>query len=353
MASAYNNNGAGLRYSCAREMVDYGGAICQSLTGAPLDAWMSELVLAALEPAALEVSLAGAADVEAQRQRLHQHWAKRLERASYEVERAARQSQAVEPENRLVARTLERQWEEALASEEQLKADYRRFLASQPGTLSASEREAIRRLASDLPALWHAETTTAADRQAIIRQLVERVVVTVQGESEQVALEVHWIGGYRTQTRRRRPVARLDQLRYYPALLARAAALHQQGVSRGAMAAARNAEEWRPAKRRPTFTAEMVRSLLVRQGLSASKARPRSVTHEADEWTLPALAYTLAMPQPTLYAWLRKGQLQARHDQHSGQWLIRADTSELQRLRALRQAPRLWKRPAPRASSQG
>jgi DNA invertase Pin-like site-specific DNA recombinase len=353
MASAYNNNGAGLRYSCAREMVDYGGAICQSLTGAPLDAWMSELVLAALEPAALEVSLAGAADVEAQRQRLHQHWAKRLERASYEVERAARQSQAVEPENRLVARTLERQWEEALASEEQLKADYRRFLAAQPGTLSASEREAIRRLASDLPALWHAETTTAADRQAIIRQLVERVVVTVQGESEQVALEVHWIGGYRTQTRRRRPVARLDQLRYYPALLARAAALHQQGVSRGAMAAARNAEEWRPAKRRQTFTAEMVRSLLVRQGLSASKARPRSVTHEADEWTLPALAYTLAMPQPTLYAWLRKGQLQARHDQHSGQWLIRADTSELQRLRALRQAPRLWKRPAPRASSQG
>jgi len=353
MASAYNNNGAGLRYSCARELVDYGGAICQSLTGAPLDAWMSELVLAALEPAALEVSLEVSADVEAQRQRLHQHWAKRLERASYEVDRAARQYHAVEPENRLVARTLERQWEEALASEEQLKADYRRFLASQPVTLSASEREAIRHLASDLPALWHAETTTAADRQAIIRQLVERVVVTVQGKSEQVDLEVHWIGGHRTQTRRRRPVARLEQLSYYPALLARTAALHQQGLSRGAIAGGLNAEGWRPAKRRQTFTADMVRSLLVRQGLSASKARPRSVTHEADEWTLPALAYTLAMPHPTLYAWLRKGHLQARYDQGTGQWLIRADTSELQRLRALRQAPRIWKRPAPRASSQG
>ena len=117
----------------------------------------------------------------------------------------------MEPENRLVARTLERQWEEALANEERLKADHRRFLAAQPVTLSACEREAIRRLASDLPALWHTETTTAADRQAIIRQLVERVVVTVQGESEQVALEVHWLGGYRTQTQRRRPVARLDQ----------------------------------------------------------------------------------------------------------------------------------------------
>jgi hypothetical protein len=69
--------------------------------------------LQALEPAALEVSLAVAADAEAQRQRLHQQWAKRLERAAYAVDRAARQYQAVEPENRLVARTLERQWEEA------------------------------------------------------------------------------------------------------------------------------------------------------------------------------------------------------------------------------------------------
>jgi len=353
MASASNNNGAGLRYRCAREPVDYGGAICQSLTGAPLDAWMGELVLAALEPAALEVSLEGATDVEAQRQRLHQPWSKRLERAGYEVDRAARQSHAVEPENRLVARTLERQWEEAFASEEQLKADYRRFLAAPPVTLAASEREAIRRLASDLPALWHAETTTAADRQAIMRQLVERVVVTVQGESEQVDLEVHWIGGHRTQTRRRRPVARLDQLSSDPALLARAGALQQQGLGRGAIAEALNAEGWRPAKRRQTFTADMVRSLLVRQGLSTSKARPRSVTHAADEWTLPALASTLAMPHPTLYAWLRKGPRQARYDQHAGQWLIRADTSELQRLRALRQAPRMWQRPASQASSQG
>jgi DNA invertase Pin-like site-specific DNA recombinase len=352
MAAASNHNGAGLRYSCAREMVDDGGAICQSFTGAPLDAWMSAFVLEALEPAALEVSLEGAADVEAQRQRLHQHWAKRLERAGYEVARAARQYHAVDPENRLVARTLERQWAEAFASEERLKADYRRLLASHPVTLSAGEREALRRLASDLPARWHAETTTAADRQAIIRHLVERVVVTVQGESEHVDPEGHGIGGHRTQTRRLRPVARLDQCSYSPALLARAAALPQQGLRRGAIAEGLNAAGGRPAKRRQTFTADMGRALLVRQGLRASKARPRSVTHEAEAWTLPKLAYTLARPHPTLDAWLRQGHLQARHDPGSGQWLIRADASARPRLRAFRQAPRLWKRPAPRASSQ-
>jgi len=344
MASAYNNNGTGLRYSCAREAVDYGGARCQSLAGAPLDRWLSDLVLQALEPAALEVSLEVAADVEAQRQRLHQQWAQRLERAGYEVERAARQYHAVDPDNRLVARTLERQWEAALASEEQLKADYRRFLHAQPTTLSAREREAIRHLAGDLPALWHAETTTAADRQAIIRQLVERVVVTVQGDSEQVDLEVHWLGGHRTQTRRQRPVARVEQLSAYPDLLARVAALNQDGLSRVAIAERLNVEGWRPAKRRHTFTAGMVQSLLVRQGLHTARSRSRSVPRTAEEWTFPELAATLGIPHPTLYAWLRKGQLRARHDQATGQWVIWADGREVQRLRALRQAPRLWHR---------
>jgi hypothetical protein len=292
-----------------------------------------------------------AADAEAQRQHLHQQWAKRLERAAYAVDRAARQSHAVEPENRLVARTLERQWEEALEAAAQLKADYRRFVAAQPATLSREEREAIRRLATALPTLWHAETTTAADRQAIIRQLVERIVVTVQGESEQVDLEMHWIGGHRTHTRRMRPVARLDQLSYYPELLARVAALHQQGLGRAAMAQHLNAEGWRPAKRRQTFTADMVGALLARQGLGVSPSRPRAVARKSDEWTLPELAYTLAMPEPTLYSWLRKGHLKARRDQGSGQWLLWADASELQRLRRLRQAPRVWKRPSPRKSS--
>ncbi len=137
----------------------------------------------------------------------------------------------------------------------------------------------------------------------------------------------------------------IDQLSYYSDLLARAAALHHEGLSRGAIAERLNAEGWRPAKRRETFTADMVRSLLVRQGLSTSKARPRSVAREADEWTLPDLAYTLAMPLPTLYSWLRKGHLKARREAVSMQWLMWADTDERERLRALRQAPRVWKRP--------
>jgi hypothetical protein len=246
----------------------------------------------------LEISLQVAADVEAERHQVHQQWTYRLERAQYAVERAARQYHAVEPENRLVARTLERQWEETLAAAERLQADYARFLAVQPTTLARAERDAIRRLASDIPALRRAPGTTDAERQAIIRQVVDHVVVTVHGESEQVAVHVHWLGGHRTEATLIRPVARLEQLSYYPQLLARAAAL----------------------------------------------------AREAHEWTLQELEQVLGIPEETLYAWLCQGRLTARQVTTAShpRWLIWADAGELDRLRTLRNTPRTWKRPAPR-----
>jgi hypothetical protein len=115
--------------------------------------------------------------------------------------------------------------------------------------------------------LWEAPSTTAADRQAIVRQLVERVLITVQGDSEQVVVEVHWHGGDRTRTNLVRPVARVEQLSYYPQLMERVRTLHAQGHKSSAIAAELNVEGWRPAKRRQTFNSPMVQALLARQGL--------------------------------------------------------------------------------------
>jgi len=342
MATTYSNNGHGLRYSCSRMAVDYGEARCQSLVGTGLDDLVARLVLQALEPAALELSLRVAEDLEAERKQLHQQWTQRLERARYAADRAFRQYRAVEPENRLVARTLERQWEEALAAEAELQREHGRFLAEQPATLSAQERAAIRQLVSDIPALWEAPSTTAAERQAIIRQLVERVVVTVPGESEQVEVQVHWRGGDRTGTTLVRPVARLEQLRYYPELLARVRTLHAQGYAGPAIAATLNAEGWRPAKRRETFHAPMVRSLLARQGLGSPRGARPEVPRAPDEWTVAELAQKLGLAKPTLHAWLGRGLLKGRKVASAAQrvWLIWADQAELARLEARKIAAR-------------
>lgn len=327
--------------------VDYGEPRCQSLVGQVLDDWASAQVLRALEPAALEISLRVAADLEGERQHLHQHWRQRLERARYQVERAARQYRAVEPEHRLVARTLERQWEEALATEAALQADYARFQAEQPPVLTADERAAIRRLATDIPTLWHASTTTAADRQAIVRQLVERVVVTVQGESERVDAQIHWFGGHGTQTTLIRPVARLDQLSYYPQLTARVTVLHAAGHGPTAIAKQLNAEGWHPAKRCETFNAAMVGDLQVRLGLRSPPPAAVVPHRGPDEWTLAELAHHLDMPQPTLFAWLRRGRLRGRQVPHAARslWLIQADARDLAQLQTWRAAARVARHP--------
>ena len=196
MMVAYSGRASRLRYSCGRAMIEYAEPLCQGLAGGVLDDLVAAQVLAALEPAALELNLAAADDLEQERARLHRSWQQQVERARYQAERAQRQYDAAEPENRLVVRELERRWEEALKEQRRLEEDYARFSRDQPRGLSADEREQIRALARDLPALWHAPATTSADRQRIVRLLVEEVVVTVRGESEWVDVTIHWAGGF-------------------------------------------------------------------------------------------------------------------------------------------------------------
>lgn len=341
------------RYSCVAEATTYAGALCQTLTARSVDAQVEALLLRALEPAALDVSLAVAADIDAERVRHEQLWQQRLERAQYDVDRSRRQYNVVEPENRLVARTLERQLEEHLVAQLKLQEDYRRYRSERPATLTLEERDAIRGLASDIPALWRAATTTTEQRKTIVRQLVEEVRVTVDGESERVAMTVTWVGGHRTDAAIVRPVGKLSQLSYYAELVSRARALRREGDTHARIAEVLNAEGWRPAKRRATFNASMVSSLL-EPGVAATTPPEPALTVRAqrgdNEWTMTALAHALNMPSITLYTWLRKGWAKGRKvpsENPFGQWLLWADDEELARLRALRTAPHTrWHRPA-------
>jgi DNA invertase Pin-like site-specific DNA recombinase len=339
----YTNAGQGLRYSCSRGVADYAEPPCQSLSGQRLDALVSQQVLTALEPAALELHLAAAAEVEQERQRLHRHWQQQLERARYETDRAARQYQAVEPENRLVARELERRWEEALHGQRRLEEDYERFCGSQPAALSAAEREQIRSLARDLPELWHAATTTAAERQRLVRFLVERVVVDVQGTTDQVAVAIHWVGGSVSRHALARAVQRYDQLADYARLGTRIAELRAEGQSMAAVAQCLNREGFHPPKRAERFTAAMVAGFLAKGGRSGPRPRALSAAGllRKGEWLLSDLARELGMPAATLHRWRKVGWVQARKlAVPGGHWAIWASASERKRLTRLRQYQR-------------
>ncbi|WP_157597106.1 hypothetical protein [Streptacidiphilus rugosus] len=197
----------------------------QQMAGRFPDEFVVGQVLSALAPAAVELSLAAAARIEADRAAVDRIWAQRVERAAIACDLARRCYQLAEPENRLVMRQLERDWEEALAAQAQLAEDHRRHLATLPTRLTASELATIRALATDIPAIWTCATTTDADRKKLLHAVVESVTVQAQGTSERVRAVMHWAGSATTSADLIRPVARVDQLSYYPRLVERITAL--------------------------------------------------------------------------------------------------------------------------------
>jgi DNA invertase Pin-like site-specific DNA recombinase len=348
LAPAYGGQGNPLRYTCMRATMNYGAPICISLAGAVLDDLVVEQVMAVLQPASLELSLAAEQALRAERSQLESHWQQRLERAHYEAERAARQYHTVEPENRLVARELERQWEEALRHEQHEQEAYARFRREQPAELTPGERDAVRRLAHDLPSLWAAPETTPQDRQEIVRLLLDQVTVDVRGDSEQVDVTLHWAGGVESRHRLIRPVQRYEQLSTYPRLMARLETLHHEGLSFAQMAEHLNAEGFYPPKRTDRFTGEMIARLLNRIGLH--DPRPRAMVAaevlEPHEYWLSDLARELTMPPATLYKWQRLGWVHSRKvGGASGRLALWADAEDLERLRGLRAYKRQWPEP--------
>jgi DNA invertase Pin-like site-specific DNA recombinase len=348
LLAAYGGKANHLRYTCMRATIDYGVPGCLSLAGAFLERFVAEQVMQVLQPASLELSMAAEQALRAEREQLEAHWHQRLERAHYNAQRAARQYAAVEPENRLVARELERQWEEALRHEQQLQEEYARFRRERPLELTAPEREALLRLAQDVPAVWQAPETTAQDRQEIVRLLVERVTVNVHEDSEQVDVTLQWAGGVTSAHRLRRPVARYDQLSTYPDLLAHIDGLRQTGHSFAQIAAQLNCAGFAPPKRTERFTGETVARLLSRRGLHGP--RPRAMDEASvlrpHEYWLADLARQVPMPIATLHKWQRLGWVHSRKvTVASGRWALWADADELARLRQLRAYQRKWPEP--------
>jgi DNA invertase Pin-like site-specific DNA recombinase len=334
------DGGANLHtYECTMRWNNYGEPKCQHLAGPCLDAYVSQQVLAALEPAALELSLTATERVEHERAELDRLWQQRRERAAYEVERAARQYQAVEPEHRLVARTLEHAWEEKLAAQQQLEEDYHRFVRKQPRVLSEAEREAIRHLAKDIPALWAAPTTRAADRKEIIRQVVERVVVDVQGTSERVRVRIEWIGGGHLEGVVIRPVGKLSELSTYPQICQQVQALTEAGWAAIAIAQALNDAGYCPPRTTTRFGAQTIRRLQRQLGLRAPRPRVRQRDGLGpDEWWPAELVRVLEIPRASLYHWISQGLVRARQlDEPLHRWVVWADEAEQERLRQYHQ----------------
>jgi DNA invertase Pin-like site-specific DNA recombinase len=257
-----------LRYDCARGALDYGQRTCSSLPGEEIERVAAEQVLLAMEPASLELSLSACQRIESERAALDRSWQLRLERAEHDAQRAFRQYDTVEPENRLVARTLERQWEAALQTVRNLKEEHDRFRATRPVTLSASERREIVMLSENLPRLW--SSASVADKRRVVQLLLEKAVVTGSG-NELMDIQLHWAGGTVTHHATVRRVGRWNDLSRYEAILRQVEQLRSAGLPSHEIARRLNAAGYRTC-RAMEFTAASVRQLCSRNA-AVSDAR--------------------------------------------------------------------------------
>lgn len=190
MSVRYIQDGSLPVYVCAQVHSQLAGKTCQFIMGPEVDAAVSQVFLEAMQPAQLEISMAAFEQIEVRARQIDQQWQLRLERARYEADLARRRFNSIDPENRLVARSLERDWNEKLAEIENLEHEYLSLPRLTAHLVSPAERQRILALAQDLPALWQAPTTSQAQRKQLLRFLVKDVTLTTLQAS--IDIQVRW-----------------------------------------------------------------------------------------------------------------------------------------------------------------
>jgi hypothetical protein len=236
----------------------------------PVDALVERVLLDALASDQIAIALAAMGQLEEESRQLERQWTLRRERARYDAERARRQYDAVEPENRLVARSLERAWEEKLRAVEAIEQEYARWRSEEPLAIGAADRAELHALGQNLPRIWHAATTSAADRKRILRFIVREVVLNQRRAHGQVWLKIVWQTGAISEHRLQRSVRAYRDYIDPERLRRRITELNGTGKMDKEIAAVLNREGFLSARGR-AFKAENVWLLRTRWGIPTVK----------------------------------------------------------------------------------
>ncbi|MCA1681284.1 MAG: recombinase family protein, partial [Actinobacteria bacterium] len=258
-----------------------------------------------------------------------------VERARYDAQRAERRYRAVEPEHRLVARGLERDWEQALGALATAEAELERRQHARPRTLTAQEREQLLALGADLGRVWSAPTTTDRDRKQLLRTLIEEVIVDVAREQRRATLTLRWRGGAISELvvalPHRQPTIRTDENTI--ALLGRLAAHYDDATIAGIL----NRQDRRSATGE-RFTAEIVGCL--RRYRDIPRHQPPTQPPDGQLVAITTAAEILDVAPSTIHRWLADGFIAGEQLTPGAPWQIRVD--DQLRARFVEQAPAGW-----------
>lgn len=322
------------QYRCARARAQQGGTDCQLVGGKRIDQTVVAVFLEATQPCAQAAAREANEEARRQGEGLRLYWAHQIEKAQYEAQRAERQYMVVEPENRVVARALERRWNLQLEALEQVKREAEQALQA-PTLLSDEELAKIHLLGADLHALWEAPTTTNRDRKRLLRCLIEEV--QLRTEETQHAVRIVWKGGAVTERElvRGRP-GWAQRTAEDTVELVRALAREFDDAQ---IARVLNKQGRRSGLGNP-FTQQSVASLRGKHGIPKC---PKAMAKDPSEgpFTADEAARELGVSMGTVHRWLREGVLAGEQLTAGSPWRIVLSAEVRQRL-AGGDAPADW-----------
>jgi DNA invertase Pin-like site-specific DNA recombinase/predicted DNA-binding transcriptional regulator AlpA len=303
MVTAYKPCG---RYSCETARRSYGEPLCAFLNASLLDQIVIQAFFEVLQPAQLDLLEILLQKEEDERWQLEQQWQNRLRQAEYETQRAQRQYELVEPENRLVTAELERRWESSLRNLQNIQADYESFLQKpRQINLSPELKEQFRHLCQHLPQLW--EQIPNLQKKELLRCLISKVIVQRQ-KPELVEMKIVWLSGHFSQHQFQLPIFQNRDLSDYEQMLERIHTLWQQKLSDPVIAQILTAEGFTTARSDhiSPYSVQVIR--IQKRWLRSSSPKIES---PVGYLKVPELAQRLGVQEAWIYTQIRKGRISA------------------------------------------
>jgi DNA invertase Pin-like site-specific DNA recombinase len=323
-------------YVCVADHSSEGRPRCQEVRALAVDAEVERLILAALTPDRIVLAIAAAGEIEEETRAMERQWSLKRERARYDAERARRQYDAVEPENRLVARSLERVWEERLRRMDQIEHEYNAWRREQVISVSDADRQEILALGEDLPGLWHAVTTRSADRKQIVRLVIKELILDQKRRPGYVWIKVIWQTGAASEHWLQRCVQSYAQHADQDRLRQRIAELNGLQKIDGEIAAILNQEALRTAHG-PPFSGKMIHCLRKRWQIPTVKINGTAANPPRwpdGSYSVQGAAIAIGITPQVIFDWLRRGWLTGRQVAKGMPWQIALSPEQAVELRA-------------------
>lgn len=330
----------GTRYLCNYLRQQYRTPVCQYIAADPVDTRVVDAFFQALSPVELDVYEQALAKRQHQAERLAKAHAQHLERLRYEAAYCERQFRHVDPAHRHVAAELEHAWEGALQALKQAEAaEAQRAQASMPPTraLSPALQAAFRAIGQQLPALWSTDVLSQTQRKALLRCLIDKVVIQ-RARRDQVHTRIVWRGGETTTFEVPVAVGALTDLPTAHEMAQQIRVLFAAGTSDDEIAQQLTRHGYRSPSR-PAVLPSTVKGIRLKLGLmqNRSQSHPRRI---AGYLTVPQLAKALAITPHWVYHQIKRGTVAISRDAGTGLYLFPDAPETLEAFRQLRAGQR-------------